>query len=102
MKIDCGKYILQTDSFKNMWIEEKYMGETKDKEPKESTRRVSGYLMNIHDLAQDFMEKGFYGADVDNMNDLLAKLRMLQDEIDIIANKYNETELKKHRTPKEK
>ena len=47
MKIDCGKYILQTDSFKNMWIEEKYMGETKDKEPKEATRRVSGYLILV-------------------------------------------------------
>ena len=90
MKIECGKYILLTDSLKNMWIEEKYMGETKSGQPKEYTRRVSGYVNKIDKLANDFMNKGFYGADVDNVKDLLAKLVELQQDIDTICKKYKE------------
>lgn len=94
MRIECGKYILQTDSFENMWIEEKYIGETKDGKPKEATKRVSGYLTKIDALAHDFLNKGLYGADVDNMNDLLAKLVELQGGIDEICKKYKEEKSK--------
>jgi hypothetical protein len=94
MKIECGKYILLTDSLENMWIKEKYMGETKDGQPKESTRRVSGYLTKIDSLAHDFLNKGLYGADVDNMNDLLAKMVELQRDIDEICKKYKEEKSK--------
>ena len=90
MKIECGKYILLTDSLENMWIEEKYMGETKDGQPKEYTRRVSGYVNKIDKLANNFINRGFYGADVDNMNDLLEKLVELQQDIDTICKKYKE------------
>ena len=49
MRIDCGKYILLTDSIENMWIEEKFNGKDKNK-PKESTR-VSGYV-KFHQLVR--------------------------------------------------
>ena len=90
MKIDCGKYILQTDSFKNMWIEEKYMGETKDKEPKEATRRVSGYLNNIESLSKDFLEKKLYGSDEEQIVNVMNELKQAQNDIDLIVKKYKE------------
>lgn len=90
MKIDCGKYILQTDDLKNMWIEEKYMGETKDGTPKEATKRVSGYLTNIHNLAHDFLEKRLYGAEEENIKCVLDALCQAQNDIDEIVRKYKE------------
>ena len=61
MDIECGKYTLKTDQYKNMWIDEKYMGETKDGVPKESVKRVSGYMTNISNLTQDFLENVYMG-----------------------------------------
>lgn len=90
MKIDCGKYILQTDDLKNMWIEEKYIGMAKDKTPKEATKRVSGYLTNIYALAQDFLEKRLYGADEENIKEVLDVLCQAQKHIDEIVRKYKE------------
>lgn len=40
MKIEIGDYIIVSDP-QCMWIEEKYAGETKDKKPKEYTRRIT-------------------------------------------------------------
>lgn len=90
MDINCGKYILKIDQYKNMWIEEKYMGENKDGEPKEYVRRVSGYLTNIHNLTQDFLEKRLYGSDETEIVGVLEQLKQAQLDIDLIVKKYEE------------
>ena len=53
MKIEIGDYIIVSDP-QCMWIEEKYTGETKDKKPKEYTRRITGYIFaGIPELMDD-------------------------------------------------
>ena len=88
MRIDCGKYILLTDVNENMWIEEKFMGKDKDDNPKESTRRVSGYLTKFHQLADDFTHKYICGGDEENIYEVLANLKEAEQEIKIIAESY--------------
>ena len=90
MYIECGKYTLKTDQYKNMWIDEKYMGETKDGVPKESIRRVSGYMTNISNLTQDFLEKRLYGSDETEIVGVLEQLKQAQEDINLIAKQYME------------
>ena len=73
-----------------MWIEEKYMGETKDGEPKESIRRVSGYMTKIDNLTKDFLEKRLYGSDETEIVGVLEQLKQAQKDIIAIADKYKE------------
>lgn len=51
MKIEIEDYIVVSDP-QCMWIEEKYNGETKDKKPKEYTRRITGYVGNFRQLME--------------------------------------------------
>ena len=66
------------------------MGENKDGESKEYTRRVSGYLTNINNLTQDFLEKRLYGSDETEIVGVLEQLKQAQLDIDLIVKKYEE------------
>lgn len=92
MRIECGEYILYTDSYKNMWITKQYHGKTRAGKVKEenSEKRVTGYQGNISSLSKDFLERGLYGFDADNMKDLIKELSKLQLDIDKIYKKYKE------------
>ena len=90
MDIECGKYTLKTDQYKNMWIDEKYMGETKDGVPKESVKRVSGYMTNISNLTQDFLEKRLYGSDDTEIVGVLEQVKQAQEDINLIDKQYME------------
>jgi len=96
MKIDCGKYILNTDANRNMWIEEKFTGKDAKGNDIESTRRVAGYLSNFNELSSDFLKNKLCAADSDNLIDVLIVLRHAEDEIDVIFNRYKE-ELEKYK-----
>ena len=88
MRIECGDYVLQTDSMENMWIEEKFIGETKDKKPKESFRRVSGYLTRFSDLAEDFIHKELCKSGADDMKQVVIDLSKAEQTIRDLADCY--------------
>lgn len=88
MRIECGNYILMTDSCCNIWIEEKYMGKDKEDNPKEYTKRITGYLHDFSSLTKDFLNKKLCGSDAENMVDVLNELNIAKKEIDEIYNRY--------------
>lgn len=90
MRIDCGKYILNTDQNENMWIEEKFIGKDKNKNEKESTRMVAGYLRTFESLAKDFLKKKVASVESEQLIDVLNALKQAELEIDGIYIKYKE------------
>ena len=55
MNIEVGSYVLKSDGL-SMWIEQKYIGKSKDGKEKESVKRVTGYLPTFQMLLQNFVQ----------------------------------------------
>lgn len=77
MRIEVGKYILESDSY-CMWISE--MRETKDprtgKKTGKFTRvRVAGYCENIEELCEDFLERRTRSSDAESLKEILKDIR---------------------------
>lgn len=82
MRIEIGDYIIVSDP-QCMWIEEKYTGKTKDKKPKEYTRRVSGYCRNFKELLKNFQEYRTRNIQATNMTDFLADMAKIQNDMEM-------------------
>mgnify|MGYP000005306892 FL=1 len=80
MKIEIGDYIIVSDP-QCMWIEEKYTGETKDKKPKEYTRRITGYVGNFRQLMENFYEHKIRASRATELCEVLKELSGIESEI---------------------
>lgn len=80
MRIQTGKYILNSDAY-SMWIDEEY----KTKTGKVATKRVAGYCNSPMLLLRDFRDKRVTGSDARNMDDMLVVLKETLDEVEQLA-----------------
>ena len=80
MRIEIGNYIIVSDT-QCMWIEEKYTGETKDKKPKEYTRRITGYVGNFRQLMENFYEHKIRASRATELCEVLKQLSDIESDI---------------------
>ena len=73
MKIQAGKYILNSDSL-SMWVEEEYKGKDSKGRTRMQTRRISGYHNNFKALLESFCARRIGSSAAENMKDLLKDL----------------------------
>lgn len=87
MKIECGRYTVNGDSY-CLWINETY--ETKDPKTKEKTgktreERVAGYCENFEQLLEDFVDRKTRNSDATTLKEMLKELASAEREAKKIA-----------------
>ena len=85
MNIDCGKYILRSDSM-CIWIEEKK--KSKKKSGTEYTQRITGYMTTFSAVAADFLHEKILSGDDSTIDTILNRLKTAEEEIEAIKERY--------------
>ncbi len=84
MKIQRGKYYINSDSLGNVWITEIKVNE---KTGKEYEKRVSGYYQDVKSALTDMLKRRVYGSDTVSLEETVAVINdTLNDAINIIKN----------------
>lgn len=89
MKIEVGNYIINSEG-RSMWIEEKFIGKTRNKEERESVRRVTGYLTSFKALLMDFAEMKIKTSDAKTVEELLSDMAKAEEDLISIAKALSE------------
>lgn len=84
MNIEVENYILKSDGL-SMWIEQKYMGKSKDGKDKEYVKRVTGYLPTFQMLFRSFVQRKIRGSEASNMQEILKDLAEVEKELHVLA-----------------
>lgn len=84
MNIEVENYILKSDGL-SMWIEQKYIGKSKDGKDKEYVKRVTGYLPTFQMLFQSFVQRKVKGSEAADMQEILKDLAEVEKELHILA-----------------
>ena len=85
MNIDCGKYILRSDSL-CIWIEEKK--KSKKGSGTEYTQRITGYMTTFSAVAADFLHEKTLSGDDSAIDSILNRLKTAEEEIEAIKERY--------------
>lgn len=85
MKIQAGKYFVNSDSLGTVWITELAHN---PKTNKEYEKRVSGYHNNLKSALVDMLQRGVFGSDTTTLEETINTIqKALDDAISIINNK---------------
>ena len=85
MNIDCGKYILRSDSL-CIWIEEKR--NSKKETGKGYNQRITGYMTSFSSVAADFLHEKMLSEDDSTIETVLSRLASAEKEIEGIQKRY--------------
>lgn len=80
MNIDCGKYIIKSDTY-NLWIEEKYQM----KKGGEATRVITGYHQSFERLLGCFLERKMRSSDAQETAELLKEFSEIEADLKQLA-----------------
>ena len=84
MKIQAGKYFVNTDSNNNTWITELVLNA---KTGKEYEKRVSGYYGDLKSALANMLKRCVYGSDTTNLTETIDTIEnTLNDAVSIIKN----------------
>ena len=83
MKIQIGKFTLESDLY-SMWITEEYEGKDAKGRPKKATRRVAGYAGNMAILTRQFCEHRYKGSDAESVRELLKVLTQTIEDMNTL------------------
>lgn len=84
MKIQAGKYFVNSDVYKNVWITEIVINK---KTGKEYEKRVSGYHSDLKSALVDMLEKAVYGSKTNKLKEIVNTIETsLNNAINIIKN----------------
>ena len=88
MKIQAGKYIINSDAY-SMWIDEEY----RTKSGKTATKRIAGYCNDVGQLLRDFRNKKVNDSDAETMDGLMVTLKNALDEAEELLTAMVENQL---------
>ena len=81
MRIEIGKFTLQSDSY-CMWIEEAVQYKGKDGKPKTKIERVAGYSTTFDNLMRSFCRNKVLDSDATSILELLEVLKQTMDDME--------------------
>lgn len=84
MNIDCGKYIIKSDTY-NLWIEEKYTMKKGAKKGEEATRVITGYHQSFERLLECFLERKMRSSEAQEVADMLKEFSVIEADLKQLA-----------------
>ena len=94
MKIQVGKYIINSDS-RNWWIEEEYEVTKGDTKGKIKIRNITGYCWTFERCLKNFRERTLGESGATTLLELLEALRSVFEDMDAINRAKFEADVKK-------
>lgn len=92
MKIQVGKYIINSDS-RNWWIEEEYAVTKGDTKGKIKIRNITGYCWTFEKCLQTFRERTLGASEATTLTQLLEALQRLFGDMDTLNRAKFEADL---------
>lgn len=93
MKIQVGKYIINSDS-RNWWLEEEYVVTKGDTKGKIKIRNITGYCWTFEKCLQTFRERTLGESGATTLLELLEALRSVFEDMDAINRAKFESDIK--------